>query len=165
MISSLKVLDEYESCDFVSEVRIVKDILWGKFFSVDVQVFREQKLIEIFLFKAPASNIVQNHVNMLCGRAGEVLRLAPIIKKGVKLTFISLIPNTSPFFTQKGEIKHFEKNHVGIIDSMKPYISIDFSEITITFDIEGLTLCQNRQDVKNIFTNKKIITNIKAHFK
>lgn len=163
MIDSLKVLDKYKNCEFVTEVRMNKDILWGKFFSVDLQVFENGKLVEILLFKAPASNLSQNHVNMLGSRTGEALRLAPTLEKGVTLTFISLQPNVSPFFTKKGDIKHFEKNHVGNIESVKSYISVDFSEITITFNIEGLELCKNKEEVKNLFSDDNIITNIKTH--
>jgi len=163
MIDSLKVLDKYNDCEFITEFRVEKNILWGKYFTIDVQVLKNNELIEIFLFKAPASNLAQNHVNMLNTRAGEVVRLAPLVEKGVKLTFVSLQPNTTPFFTKKGDIKHFESNHVGNITLVKPYITVDFSDITITFDIEGVTSCKNKKDVKNIFLNEDIITNIKVH--
>ena len=163
MIDSLKVLDKYNDCEFIPEVRINNNILWGKYFTVDVQVFKNNKLIEILLFKAPASNFSQNHVNMLNARMGEMVRLSPLIKTGVKLTFISLQPNTTPFFTKKGDIKHFESNHVVNMTLVKPYITVDFSDITITFDIVDVKSCKNKEDVKNIFLNENVITNIEVH--
>jgi hypothetical protein len=163
IIKALKLLGKYDECNFSTEVRIKDKINWGKFFTVDVEVFKSGKLIEIFLIKAPASNIAQNRVNMLNSRGGEVIRIAPLIKSGVKLTFITLQPNKSPFFTTNGDIKSFEDNEVKTISCAKEYLTVDFSEVTITFDIEGIENCINKKEVKDMFSNKEIITNIQVH--
>jgi hypothetical protein len=163
IIESLKSLPKYQGCEFKCEKKIVK-IIWGKYFNVDVAVYNNGTLIEILLFKAPASNISQNSVNLLNAKMGEVMRLLPQIKEGVNLTFISLQPNITPYFTSDGNVKHTEKNHVHTIQNVKEYLKdIDFSEITVTFNIEGIENCKTKKDVKNLFSNNEVITNIEVH--
>jgi hypothetical protein len=163
IIESLKNNNNYDDCQFFTETRI-KNILWGKYFSIDIEVHKNGKLIEIILAKAPASNITQNSVNSLNGKAGEMSRLTPILKDGVKLTFITFQPVISPFFTNSGIIKHFENNKVRTINSLKENnVNVDFLDILITFNIEGIESCENRKDVQTIFSKKNIIGNIKLH--
>lgn len=163
IIESLKNLPKYEGCKFECEKRI-SEIMWGEFFDVDTAVYNNGKLIEILLFKAPASNIAQNSVNVRNHRMGEVTRLLPLIREGVNVTFISLQPNVTPYFKSDGNIKHTEKNHVHTIQNVKEYLKdIDFSEITVTFNIEGIENCKTKKDVKNLFSNNEVITNIEVH--
>lgn len=164
VIDALKLLENYRECEFRTEVR-VKEITYGEYFTVDIQVFKNGKLVEILLLKAPASNVNQNDVNSKNARCGEVLRLAPLIRRGVKLTFICLLPNTTPFFTIDGNIKHFEKTKIGSISEIKKYINVDFLDVTITFDIQNIETCKNKTEVKNIFIKDQIITNIKTHIR
>jgi hypothetical protein len=162
IINALKSSENYDGCVFDTEVRVKEKINYGEYFTVDAQVFKSGKLSEILLFKAPASNIKQNSVNSMNSKVGEVIRIAPLIETGVKLTFITLLPNKTPYFKDNGDIKSFEDNKIPNIDSVKKYISVDFSDIVITFNIEGIENTKNREEIKNLFLNKKIITNIKV---
>lgn len=163
LVSCLKNLKEYEDCEFLFEVRLKKnEILWGEHFAVDVQVLKDGELTEILLFKAPASNLAQNHVNALNSKAGELLRLAKLASKGIKIKFLSLLPNKTPYFTRDDSIKHFETNSPSSICYVKEYLTFDFQEITITFDIEGIESCKSRQDITELLTTESVITNIKT---
>ena len=41
---------------------------------------------------------------------------------------------------------------------IKPF---NIDEISITFDIEGLDICESKEDVKNLFVKKNPIQNVK----
>jgi len=152
----------YDGCEFKTEVRLAKNISSGKWFSVDVLVYKSNKLVELILAKAPASNIVQNSVNMSNARFREVGRLFKYIEDGVKLTFINFQPNITPFFKQNGAIKSFEKNSTHTLNLFKGALNsnLTFSEIFITFNIEGVEDCKTKDDVKSLLTNSEVISNI-----
>lgn len=163
IINVMKGQKEYEGCEFKKEVRMNEKIGWGKSFAVDIQVFKNNKLIEIILGKAPASNLIQNHVNILGARGGEVWRLMRYIKDGIKVTFLTFQPNETPYFKGNGDVKHFEKNSVGTISEMTNLCGVNIQEVTVTFDIDGINTCVTKEDVKNLFSNDDIIKNIKVH--
>ena len=163
IINILTKKEEYKDCDFKTETRMYEDISWGQYFTVDIQVWKDGKLIEIILAKAPASNIVQNHVNGLNSRAGELLRLGKYGLKGVKITFFTFQPNKCPYFTSNGLIKHFENTTVEGISEVREFITFDFRQVTVTFDINGIEKCSNREDVKKILMNEEVINNIQVH--
>ena len=163
IIDILKGQEKYEGCIFKTEKRMYDNISWGNYFTVDIQVWKDGKLIEIILAKAPASNILQNRVNSLNARAGELMRLGEYGVKGVNITFFTFQPNKSPYFTSLGKIKHFEETSVEGISKVRELITFDFTELTVTFDINGIENCITREDVKEIFMNEDVIHNIKVH--
>jgi hypothetical protein len=165
IIDVLKNDARYSDCSFKTESTLTEDICLTKSFNIDVLVYRNGVLIKLILIKASASNIKQNSINLLTSRCGEVIRVANYLKSGVELEFINFLPNTSPYFKKNEEIKHFEINSPHHIGSDKEHFAahIDFSETTITFDIDGLNSCKTKKEVKTLFDNTQIISNIKIH--
>lgn len=165
IIELFKENPSYSDCEFKTEIRLTEDISSGKWFAIDVLIYKQGELFEIVLGKAPASNILQNSVNMINSRFGEVGRLHKYISKGVKLTFINFQPNITPFFKRNGNIDHFEKNTLHNLDNFREALrdNITFSEINITFNISGIEKCKNRYEVKELFTSPEIITDIQVH--
>jgi hypothetical protein len=146
-----------------TEVRLTKDVVGGKWFAIDVGVYKGEDLIHIFLAKAPASNIAQNAVNALNHKAGEVVRLHKLIQKGVKLTFVNFHVNTSPYFQRNGTIKVFETNPIHTLtdsDYRGGLAVQSFDEIVVSFDVSGLNDCKNKQEVKTLVCNEQVFTNI-----
>lgn len=113
IINLLKDKPEYADCDFKSEVRIPgTKLLWGKYFPVDICVYKNNEIIEIILNKAPASNIKQNHVNSIASLNSDIDRLSKNDNglDQIKVSLFNFLPKKSPFFKRNETIKNFEKN-------------------------------------------------------
>ena len=156
VIDSLKKLDSYKDCVFKEEVRM--NPLWGKYFPVDIAIYRNDVLIEIVLNKAPASNAKQNKVNTMNSINSDIDRLSNY--KNIKITLVNFLPNITPFFTRKESIKNFENNKLDFLMNKGVTKKVDIDEIFITFDISNITKCLNKSDIKNLFNNNPI-SNIK----
>ena len=160
-IDILMLDDKYKDCSFKEEERLY-EVSWGKYFAVDISIYKDNELIEIVLVKAPASNIGQNKQNSLNSKFGEVGRLSDYFKKGVKLTFFNFLPNISPYFYKNEDIKDFQNNKVEGIERAKDILKecVDFRQIFVTFNISNIKDCKNKNDVKNLISSEMIFDNI-----
>lgn len=156
IIESLKNSKEYEGCVFKSEY-ILKP-LWGKYFAVDVAVFKNDNLIEIILAKAPASNIKQNKINNMNSLSSDIERIS---KYNVKVSLINFLPNETPYFTKAEKITKFEKNRPEYLMKTGVKKDVDVDEIFVTFTIDSLFNCKTKSDLKLLFETQNPIKNIK----
>jgi len=151
VIESLKSDPTYNGCEFKTEVRIPESkILWGKYFPVDICVYKDGNLVEIILNKAPSSNIIQNKVNSLKSINSDIIRLSKF--ENIKISLINFLPNKSPYFNIDESIKNFEKNKPFFLSSSGVVYKFDIDEIYITFEIDDLDKCSSKMDVKSLFS-------------
>jgi len=156
IIESLKNTNKYKDCVFKPEVRLKP--LWGKFFPVDVAIYKNDELIEIILAKAPASNIKQNKVNSMNAINSEIDRISHY---NVKISLINFLPNISPYFSRNEDLKKFENNKPDFLMKSGIVKGVNVDEIFITFDVDGITGCKTKKEVKVIFKTYNPIKNIK----
>lgn len=162
-INSIIANPDYDGCVFKPEIRIPgSKLLWGKYFPVDICVYKNNEIVEIILNKAPASNIRQNHVNSIASLNSDIDRLS---KSGngldnIKISLFNFLPKKSPFFKRNETIKNFEKNETFFL--MKSGIVKKFciDQVYIIFEIDGLENCESKLDVENLFSNSNPIKNI-----
>jgi len=154
VINSLKNNPDYDNCIFKTEIRIPgNEIYWGKYFTVDICVYKDDELIEVILNKAPTSNIKQNHVNSLNSKYGELGKLLKL--NNIKVTMVNFEPKITPFFQRNEKIKNFENNDVyflttcGILD-----------DANYKFDIDKIEECEDKISVKKLFIDNNPIKNI-----
>lgn len=160
VIESLKNDPLYNECFFKTEVRIPEEkLLWGKYFPVDICVYKNDILIEIILNKAPTSNIKQNRINSLNSINSDITRLSKI--DNIKVSLINFLPKKSPYFKRDETIKKFENNSPFFLSTCGAVYKFDIDEVYITFELDNLETCKNKIDVKNLFTSNPI-KNIKV---
>jgi len=162
VINGLQRLDTYSNCRFVQEDRL--DSLWGKSkkFNVDIGIYSGNSLFEIVLLKAPASNVLQNHVNFLNSVNSDIDRLG-LYKDTSKVKIINFTPNKTPFFENSGRIRHLEINEIEFITKSGKQFMMDIDEIYVTFDIVGIENCINKIDVNDLFMNTLPIQNVEIN--
>lgn len=160
IINCLKKDDEYKNFKFIQEDSLKS--LWGKSktFKVDVGVYDENGLREIILLKAPASNVLQNHINFLNSINSDIDRLS-YYKDNVKFKIFNFIPRITPFFTKTEKIKHFETNEAEFITKSGKIFLMDITEIYIIFNINGIENCKNKKEVSDLFNDSIPIEDIK----
>jgi hypothetical protein len=158
IIDLLKSKEEFRNCFFKREIKVESHCGKKKKFSIDVVGYDVDNQIKVLVLgKAPASNVAQNEINSILNRAGEILR----VTENTKIIFVTFLPNDTPFFNQKGFIKHFETNLPEYISKWKGVIfPRDFDEIYVTFDIDGIKNCKNKEDIEQIFSSSNPIKNI-----
>jgi hypothetical protein len=152
VIDALQKNPLYSGCEFRTDVVFEKDILiWGTF-TANVCIYKNEKLIEIVLIKALASNIKQNQNNTMSKTVADIVKLNNINPK-VKITVVNFAPNNPPFFTRDEVIKGIESNSVAYLPKSgnKFRYVRDIDEINVTFHIENLESCRTKTDVKNLF--------------
>jgi hypothetical protein len=150
VIESLKSDIYYNDCVFKKEVIIPgTKLLWGKYFPVDICVYKDNTLIEIILNKAPSSNIKQNRINSLNGINSDITRLSKL--ENIKISLINFLPKISPFFKRDESIKSFEKNEPFFLSTSGAFYKFDVDEIYVTFEINNLYKCNSKVDVRNLF--------------
>lgn len=155
VIESLKNDPSYIGCVFKPEVRIPgSKLLWGKYFPVDICVYKDDILIEIILNKAPSSNIKQNRINSLNSINSDITRLSKM--DNIKVSLINFLPKKSPFFKRDETIKNFENNTPFFLSTCGAVYKFDIDEVYITFELDNLDTCKNKADVKNLFTSNPI---------
>jgi hypothetical protein len=160
VIESLKSDPLYNGCVFKTEVRIPgSKLLWGKYFPVDICVYKDDILIEIILNKAPSSNIKQNRINSLNSINSDITRLSKM--NNIKVSIMNFLPKKSPFFKRDETIKKFENNTPFFLSTCGAVYKFDIDEVYITFELDNLDICKNKMDVKNLFTSNPI-KNIKV---
>lgn len=151
VIESLKSDPIYNGCEFKTEVRIPgTKLLWGKYFPVDICVYKNDVLIEIILNKAPSSNIKQNRINSLNSINSDITRLSKL--ENIKVSLINFLPKKSPFFKRDESIKNFENNTPFFLSTCGAVYKFDIDEVYITFEIDNLDKCNSKVDVKNLFS-------------
>jgi len=151
VIESLKQDETYDGCLFRTEVNIPKrKLLWGESFPVDICVYKDYKLIEIILNKAPASNIKQNKINTLNSINSDITRLSKL--NDIKISLVNFLPRITPFFMRNETIKHFEKNSPFFLSTCGVVYKFEIDEIYVMFDIGDLNACKTKSDVKNLFS-------------
>jgi hypothetical protein len=158
LIDILKTKDEFNDCSFKTEIEVESYCGKKKKFKIDVVVYDKHNQIKLLVLgKAPASNVAQNDINLSCIRVGELSRVV----EDTKIIFITFLPNTTPFFKEGGAIKSFEKNIPEYISKWKNReYPRDFDEIYITFDIDGIDNCKEKEDVEQLFLSSNPIKNI-----
>ena len=155
VVESLKQDPFYDGCIFKTEVRIPgKQLFWGKYFPVDICIYRNDIPIEIVLIKAPASNIKQNNTNSKNSIHGDVSRLSKM--NGIKISLINFLPKKTPFFKRDETIKNFENNSPFFLSSSGFPYKFDIDEIFILFELDNLEACEKKSDVKNLFNSNPI---------
>jgi hypothetical protein len=155
VIESLKSDPYYSGFEFKSEVRIPgEDLLWGKFFPVDVCIYKDGELIEIVLIKAPASNVQKNKINTLNSINGDITRLQKL--DGIKVSIINFLPKETPLFKIDETIECFEKNLPFFLSKCGALYKFDIDEIYVLFQIDKLYECLTKKDVKNLFQKNPI---------
>ena len=130
----------------------------GKYFPVDICVYKNDVLIEIILNKAPSSNIKQYRINSLNSINSDITRLSKL--ENIKVSLINFLPKKSPFFKRDESIKNFENNTPFFLSTSGAVYKFDIDEVYITFEIDNLHKCFSKVDVKNLFSINAI-TNIK----
>jgi hypothetical protein len=160
IIDSLSKKEEYTDCVFKGETNIPSK--WGKTkkFKVDICVYKNNQLIEVILLKATSSNKGQNNNNFMTNMSGEVNR---VNVSDIKITFINFLPNNTPYFNKKEEIKRIENNNFEFIFIDDCLYNKNVSEIYITFDIENINICSSKKDVEELFIESNPITNVEIH--
>jgi hypothetical protein len=146
------------SLNYIKEYKV--ECKWGRRFKVDVALFRNGKLVEVILIKAPASNIKQNHVNALNSQVGEYHRIDNKLYPNLKITQITFLPNVSPYFTKEETIKNFETPESTFLTKFEINSKLEIEEVRVRFDIEGIRECKNKEDINQLFVNGNPITNI-----
>lgn len=155
VIESLKSDSNYDGCEFKTEVRISgSKLLWGKYFPVDICVYKDGDLIEIILNKAPSSNINQNRINFLNSINSDITRLSKL--ENIKVSLINFLPKKSPFFKRDESIKNIENNIPFFLSTCGAVYKFDVDEIYITFEIDNLDKCSSKVDVKKLFSTNPI---------
>jgi hypothetical protein len=155
VIESIISNDNYKNCEFKTEVRISgKDLLWGSYFPVDICVYRNGKLSEIIFNKAPTSNLKQNKVHMLNDINSEIMRLSKL--SDIKISLINFYPNITPFFSKHETIRKFETNRPFFISTCGVPYKFDIDEVYVTFDIDKISECTTREDVRVLFEQNPI---------
>ena len=152
VIDTLQKNPLYSGCEFRTDVVFEKDILiWGTF-TANVCVYKNEKLIEIVLIKALASNIKQNQNNTMSKTVADIVKLNNLDPK-IKITVVNFAPNNPPFFTRDEVIKGIESNAMAYLpkSSNKFRYVRDIDEVNVTFHIENLESCRTKTDVKNLF--------------
>ena len=152
VIESLQKNPLYSGCEFRTDVVFEKDqLIWGTF-TANVCVYKNEKLIEIILVKALASNIKQNQNNTMSKTVADIVKLNNINPK-VKITVVNFSPNNPPFFTKDETIKAIESNSASYLPKSgnKFRYVRDIDEINVTFHIDNLESCKTKTDVKNLF--------------
>jgi hypothetical protein len=150
VIESLRKDSSYDGCIFKTEVRIPGSMLiWGAYFPVDICVYKDGKLIEIILIKAPSSNIKQNKINSLNSINSDVTRLSKF--KDIKILLVNFLLKKSPFFKRDESIKKIENNTPFFLTTSGMVYKFDIDEIYVTFEIDGLEKCSSKEDVKSLF--------------
>ena len=152
VIDALQKNPLYSGCEFRTDVVFEKDILiWGTF-TANVCVYKNEKLIEIVLIKALASNIKQNQNNTMSKTVADIVKLNNLDPK-IKITVVNFAPNNPPFFTRDEVIKGIESNAMAYLpkSSNKFRYVRDIDEVNVTFHIENLESCRTKTDVKNLF--------------
>ena len=155
VIESLKMDSTYDGCEFKSEVRIPgTKLLWGKYFPVDVCVYKDGELIEIILNKAPSSNILQNKINTLNSINSDIVRLSKL--DNIRITLFNFLPKKTPFFKRDETIKNFENNTPFFLSTCGAVYKFDIDEIYILFEIDKLEECLTKIDVRGLFQENPI---------
>jgi hypothetical protein len=155
VIESLKSDADYSGCEFKKEVRIPESkLLWGKFFPIDVSVYRDNTLIELILIKAASSNISQNKVNYNNNLVGEIMRLS--LLENIKLSIINFLPKVTPYFKRDETIQKLENNTSFFITNCGINYKFNISHTYIVFDIDNLITCKTKEDVKNLFITNPV---------
>ncbi len=158
VVETLKNHSDYIDCTFKTEVRIPESkILWGKYFPVDVCVYKGDELIEIILIKAPASNLLQNKVNTLNSINSDITRLSGL--DGINIKLFNFLPSKSPYFKQNENIKEIESNTPFFLTKSGANYKFNVDEIYIIFEIDGVEKCLSKKEVKSLF-NENPIKNI-----
>lgn len=161
VIESLKSDPSYISCEFRTEERIPgSKLLWGNYFPVDISVYKDGKLIEIILNKAPSSNIKQNRINSLNSINSDITRLSKL--DDIKISLVNFLPKRSPFFKRNESIKNIEKNSPFFLSTCGVPYKFDIDEIWVSFEIENLESCSTKSEVKDLFLNNPI-KEVKVH--
>jgi hypothetical protein len=141
----------------------IKDV-YGNTFKVDIAVYDEEdNLVQIYLLKAPASNIKQNYINFLNAQSGEFNRPDRTTFPNLRIHGIMFLPNTTPYFRKDESIKNFEKNDETVfLTESDPFYKFDIEETHVKFDIEGIEVCTKKEEINNLFIETNPIRNIKV---
>ena len=143
----LKSTGDYDGVEFRMEEKLkTPNSVGGKTtFDVDISIYRDDKLIEVVLNKAPYSNFLQNEQNSINSRIGETFRLVNDYPD-IKITWFDFLPRTTPYFENGGKVKRIETNspHPICTDAFSKNLSInnDIREIFV-FRLEW-TNCRHR---------------------
>jgi len=157
VVKALSRQKKYEGCTFKIEDKIPS--CWGKTktFAVDIGIYKDGKLIEIVLIKAPSSNIQQNSINSCNSRAGEIQR---IDLDDVNVIFINFMPKQSPYFNKRGEVTKIENNKPESIITNRSKYPLNVLDITITFTIDNIINCITKKEISELFKSRNPIKNI-----
>lgn len=155
---------EYAELDWQFEYKLPD--AYGATFKVDAVGLDGDKPRVVLLNKNANSNFAQNmknYANTSVGEAARVL-LGPIGEDVVKVFFITVHPNFSPFFKSDGSVGRIEdvwraKKRTNVEDVLKKLYGDKVSTITYSFDIDEINEFTNKSQFQSGIT----ISNLNVH--